>query len=307
MKRSAEKMDNTFRIALTSLYAAAIMLGLASGSVLAAEDTEKPAENLPPHKTPHTAEPPTGGHANLAAAATNPVANLIQFQIQDQYNWSNYNSSGYSNAFIIQPVVPFKLPWKAVPLVITRTTLPYVSTPDLDTVGRKFGLGDLSFLGLFTPNFGLKGQTIGFGPTVVIPTAGDNEFTGSGKWQAGPSFIYINTKSSTQWGIFGFQQWSFASTDSGEGRPSVSKLSIQPILTHHFGEGWFVGAPDNPQSYNFKTKKWTLQLGPKVGRVFRIGKQPVKMFGAVYHNPIDDGGATAKWTAKIGLTLLFPK
>jgi hypothetical protein len=142
---------------------------------------------------------------------------------------------------------------------------------------------------------------------VVIPTAGDNEFTGSGKWQAGPAFVYINTQSSTQWGFFGFQQWSFASTDSGEGRPSVSKLSLQPFITHHFGEGWFVGSPDGPQVYNFDTKKWTLQLGPQVGRVFKIGKQPVKMFGAVYHNPIDDGGATAKWTAKIGLTFLFPE
>ncbi len=76
---------DALRLALTSLYAAAIMLGLASGSAMAAEDSEKPTENLPPHKTPHTAEPPTGGHANLAASATNPVANLIQFQIQDQH------------------------------------------------------------------------------------------------------------------------------------------------------------------------------------------------------------------------------
>jgi hypothetical protein len=87
----------------------------------------------------------------------------------------------------------------------------------------------------------------------------------------------------------------------------VSKLSIQPILTHHFGEGWFVGAPDNAQVYNFETNKWKLQLGPQVGKVFKIGNMPVKLAGAVYHNPIDDDGATAKWTAKIGLTLLFPE
>ena len=103
MKRSVEKSDNAFRIGLTSLYAAAIMLGLASGSVLAAEDSNQTAEILPPHKTPSPAEPPTGGHSSLAAAATNPVANLIQFQIQNQYNWSNYNSSGPSNSFRAMP------------------------------------------------------------------------------------------------------------------------------------------------------------------------------------------------------------
>jgi hypothetical protein len=87
----------------------------------------------------------------------------------------------------------------------------------------------------------------------------------------------------------------------------VSKLSIQPILTHHFGKGWFVGSPDNPQVYNFKTNEWTLQLGPQVGRVFKIGKQPVKLFGAVYHNPIDNDAVAPEWTAKVGLTFLFPK
>jgi hypothetical protein len=44
-----------------------------------------------------------------------------------------------------------------------------------------------------------------------------------------------------------------------------------------------------------------------VGRVFKISKAPVKMFGAVYYNPEDDNGATAEWTAKVGLTFLFPE
>ena len=37
-----------------------------------------------------------------------------------------------------------------------------------------------------------------------------------------------------------------------------------------------------------------------------MGKQPVNMFGAVYYDP-NSAGANAKWTAKINLTLLFPK
>ena len=297
---------NAFRIGLSGLYAAAITLGLTSGSVLAHEDSEKPAENLPPHKTPHTAEPPTGGHANLAAAATNPIANLIQFQVQDQYNWSNHNSDGYSNVAIIQPVVPIKLPWEAVPLVITRTTLPYVTTPDLGPgAGRNKGFGDTSLLTLFTPNLGLKGQTIGLGPTFVFPTAGDDDFTGSGKWQAGPAAIYINTKTSTQWGALAFQNWAFASARSNS--TNVNQLSVQPILTHHFDGGWYVGMPDNPQVYDFRSDKWTLALGPRAGRVFKLGTQPVNLSGAVYHNPIDDNGPTAEWSAKVSLTFLFPK
>jgi hypothetical protein len=203
--------------------------------------------------------------------------------------------------FLIQPGVPIALPWEAVPLMITRLTVPYVATPDLGSPEhRKHGIGDTTLLAIVNPKLP-KGNAGGLGVSLVFPTAGDNDFTGSGKWQAGPAFVYINTQTSTQWGLFGFQNWSFANARSNS--EGVSKLSIQPILTHHFGDGWFVGSPDNPQVYDFKTDKWTLQLGPQVGRVFKLGSQPVKLFGAVYHNPIDDNGPTAK----IGLTFLFPE
>ena len=88
-----------------------------------------------------TAPPPAGAAANLAAQATNPVANLMQFQIQNEFNWSNYNSSGSSNAFIIQPVIPIPLPWEAVPLVITRTTIPYLQRQLDNNLLERNGLG----------------------------------------------------------------------------------------------------------------------------------------------------------------------
>jgi hypothetical protein len=34
---------------------------------------------------------------------------------------------------------------------------------------------------------------------------------------------------------------------------------------------------------------------------------PVKWFGEILYNPEDDNGATAKWTAKLNLTFLFPE
>jgi hypothetical protein len=149
--------------------------------VLAHDD--HPDKNLPAHEQPHKAEPPTGGHSSLAAAATNPVAALVQFQIQNSYSPSNYKSDGYSNVGVIQPVVPVKLPWEKVPLIVTRTTLPYVSTPDLDGgVGRKDGVGDLVTQGYFLPKLETKGVTAGLGYNLTIPTAGDNDFVGSGKW-----------------------------------------------------------------------------------------------------------------------------
>ena len=110
----------------------ALTLGLMSVNAMAHEqqydNTKEPSDS------PHKAEPPTGGHSSLADAATNPIANLIQFQIQEQYTPSNNNVDGSSNVFILQPVIPIKLSSEAVPLLVTRTTLPYINTPTLMVV-----------------------------------------------------------------------------------------------------------------------------------------------------------------------------
>ena len=127
---------------INNLLLTMLTLGLMSGSVMAHEQQYDNAKE--PHEVPHKAEPPTGGHSSLAGAATNPIANLVQFQIQNQYTPSNNNVSGSSNALILQPVIPIKLSSEAVPLLVTRTTLPYVNTPDYDGgVGTQEGFGDL--------------------------------------------------------------------------------------------------------------------------------------------------------------------
>jgi hypothetical protein len=296
------------RMALIGPCTVAIMFGLSSGSVLATHD--HPEKNLPAHEQPHKAEPPTGGHKNLAAAATNPIANLVQFQVNDSFSPSSHNASGYSNTTVIQPVIPFKLPWESMPLLITRTTLPYVVTADLPGgIGRKDGFGDTEFLSLFSPKLETKGVQVAIGTNLIIPTAGDNQFTGSGKWSIGPAALYINMKKpGLQWGLFGWADFSFASASGGSDRTHVSQISLQPFITQHFKKGWYVASMDVPQKYDFNSNNWTLAIGPKVGRVMKFGEQPVNVFGAVYYNPIDnDNAVSAEWTIKVGVTFLFPE
>ena len=300
------RLKNTLSCVVRAGLCAAIVLGITTGSVLAHDD--HPDKDLPAHEQPHPHEPPTGGHSNLAAAATNPIANLIQFQIQNSYSPSNYNSDGYSNVGIIQPVVPIKMPWEKVPLLVTRTTLPYVSTPDLDGgIGRKDGFGDIVTQGYFLPKLKTKGVAVGMGYNLTIPSAGDNDYVGSGKWSIGPGAVYLNMQTPTwQWGFLGYSSFSFASDNAD--RSYVSNVSLQPILTKHFSEGWYASLPDVPQTYDFRTNNWTLALGPRVGKVTKFGKQPVNLFGAIYYNPLDnDDEVAAEWTFKVNLTLLFPK
>ena len=82
------------KMALAGLPIMAIMFGLASGSVLAAEVSQedydklqtlkkKEAEKqLPPHERPPPSKAPANAKAgNLAEAATNPIAPMVQFQV----------------------------------------------------------------------------------------------------------------------------------------------------------------------------------------------------------------------------------
>ncbi|MEH6637561.1 MAG: hypothetical protein V7700_18740 [Halioglobus sp.] len=249
------------------------------------------------------------GGSNLGDAATNPVAPLMSMRLQYQNSPSNYNADGYSQAGIGQAVIPIPLDSKAVPMLITRTTIPYVSTPDLgEPVNRKHGFGDTSILAFALPNFGLpKGHTIAMGASIGVPTAGDNEFTGSGQWQLGPTVAYLNTKTKgLQWGMMVYQNWDVASTRSDA--QDVDNVNFQPILNYHFGTGWYVGLPDLPQTYNNETNNWTTQLGGVLGRVFPYGKQHLQMYGGVYYNTEEDDEAIAsEWTLKFNLSFLLPE
>jgi hypothetical protein len=160
------------RISLIGLCTGAIMFGLTTGSVLAQDDKagyeeyqKKQADKkLPPHLRPPPSKAPANAKAgNLAEAATNPIAPMVQFQLQDTYGWENHNSDGYSNVTVVQAVAPIPLPWEAVPMMITRSTLPWVTTPEIvEPVGRNRGFGDFEMLLLATPKLETKGVQLGF-------------------------------------------------------------------------------------------------------------------------------------------------
>jgi hypothetical protein len=258
------------RLVLIGLCTVAIVFGFTTGSALAQDDAKyqeykkKQAEKeLPPHKQPAPAEPGASEgkghqHANLAEAATNPLANLIQFQLQNQYNSVVDNSgTGASNNFIIQPVIPFSLPFKKMPVMITRTTIPYISTVDYGENGREFGFGDTIFLAVGNMPIA-KGQMIGLGVSLVFPTGGSNEFLSSGKWQAGPAWAYINTVfKGWQFGVLGWQHWDYADGPGGGKKGNVNNHSVQPVLIKHFSHGWYAGVQDVPWKYDFRTNDWS--------------------------------------------------
>jgi len=247
---------------------------------------------------------------DLGAAATNPVSNLVQFRLQDQYTASSYNADSWGNAGLIQTVVPLSglaSNFDSLKGIVTRATIPFVSTPKLDGIGRKNGLGDTNFLAFAVPEAAPEKTVWGIGPALNIPTAGDNDYTGSGQWQAGPAAVVMVTPvPGLQTGLLAFQVWDFHETRSNA--QDVSLLSLQPILTKHFDKGWYIALPDTPQTYNFKTNEWALNIGGVLGRVFPVGGRPMQIFGGVYYNPIEDNEIVSpEWTIKFQVGWLFPQ
>jgi hypothetical protein len=274
---------------------------LTSAAVYAHPETAAHHDD-PAHPNHHGA-----GSSNLGEEATNPVAPLMSFRAQYQNSPSNYNADSYSQAVIGQAVIPVALPWESVPMLITRTTIPYISTPNIDGIGKKHGFSDTSLLTFLVPDFGLEGHTFAFGASIGIPTGGDNEFTGSGQWQLGPTFAYLNSKTKgLQWGLMVYQNWDVYSTRSDA--EDVNNTNFQPILNYHFGEGWYVGLPDLPQTYNNETNNWTTEIGGVLGRVFPYKKQHLQVFGGVYYNSEEDDNAVAgEWTVKLNISFLIPE
>lgn len=276
---------------------------------------------------PSVAEPDAGSHgaaghppsSNLASQATNPGAALIQLQLQNAFAPNSHSSSGVGNNFIIQPVIPFKLPSGLYfENLINRSTLPIVTTPDPNgPIGRTTGLGDLT--SLFVPVAKHKlSDTVGFewGPigAVTVPTATDNR-TGSGKLSLGPGLLAIagfknifGEGGSMQIGAYGYNTLSVL----GEGsRSDVNKLFVGPALVYHFGElfgqkGWYTGWTDELMSYDWTTKTASIPVGGRLGKVFNIGKQPVNAFvQSDYY--VAHRGTDPVWDIKFNLTFLFPE
>jgi Putative MetA-pathway of phenol degradation len=240
--------------------------------------------------------------SDLTSNATNPVGDVMQLQLQYTYGPEIYGLDGESHVGVVQPVIPFDLPFESMPKLITRTTIPYVSTPDLPDSGSVDGLGDIVFLGFFMPKLESKGQMFGFGPALLLPTATEDE-TGTEKWAIGPSLAYINLETKGwMWGLLSWAYWDFAGEDD---RDHVAQYNLQPVLLKFFPKGWYAGLLDIPWTYDDNTNKWNVPIGPRVGRVTKIGQQSMNIFVGAYYNPVDTQG-TAEWAIKLSFSFLFP-
>jgi hypothetical protein len=276
--------------------------------------------------------------AELAKAASNPLASLISVPFQ---NNTSFGIGGYertSNVLNIQPVIPISLS-KSLNL-ITRTIVPVISAPNVDLTtsipggtiftkdpeecvrsvesrlcggaqleaGATWGLGDLTWTGFFTPaNAGTV--MVGGGPALMFPT-GTSDETGSGKWGAGPSVVLVATPGKSLLGLLVNNIWSYAGDPE---RADVNHMLIQYFINYNFPKGWYLStAPIITSDWTKPASQgWIVPFGGGGGRVFNIGKQPINSQIQAFYNavtPKNEAGIRVgpEWSLRLQVQLLFP-
>ena len=237
---------------------------------------------------------------DLAKAAQNPVGDLISLPFQNNMNFDVGPADRTQNVLNIQPVWPIPLSknWN----FITRTIVPVISQPAPGSE-RTNGLGDINFTGFFSPK--QPGKIIwGVGPTLVFPTATD-DVTGTDKWSAGPSVVVLTMPGQWVIGALVSNVWSFSGDDE---RADVNSFLMQYFVNYNLPDGWYLtSAPIITANWEAESgEQWTVPFGGGIGRVFRIGRQPINMQTQVFYN-VETPTNGAKWQWRLQVQLLFPK
>ena len=270
---------------------------------------------------------------SLAKAVQNPVASLISVPLQNNTNFDIGPNDRTQNILNIQPVIPVRVSkdWN----LIMRIIAPVIYQPSIASVviPSNTPLNHLGTLGLgdMNPTFFLspakpKKLIWGVGPTFFLPTATDNVL-GQGKWSIGPSVVGLVQPGHWTVGILINNVWSFAG--SGRTLPfptqllpcgactqpvgasngkDVNQMLLQYFINYNLKKGWYL-AWQPIITANWKARSgnvWTVPVGGGIGRIMKIGFQPVNLqaqfFGNVTHPQFG-----SPWSMRLQLAFLFPK
>jgi hypothetical protein len=176
--------------------------------------------------------------------------------------------------------------------------------PLTDAQNRNHGFGNIQFQGFFSPKDKVGDWILGFGPYLEFPTNSgpDNRF-GSDNWSAGPAFVGLKMDGPWVYGGLVTHLWSYHGAD-----PEVNATAIQPFLNYNMKDGWYLSsAPVITANWSAdSSQQWTVPVGGGIGKVFKMGKQPVNASLRAYHN-VQSPRSGSDWQLQFQIQFLFPK
>ena len=239
----------------------------------------------------------------LAKKTQNPVSDLISVPFENNANFNAGPDNKVLNVLNIKPVVPIKLTdnWN----LINRAIIPLISQPGVDgtPIGRKNGVGDLTYQGFFSPNPKPGGLIWGVGPQIQIPTH-SNSRLGNQRWAAGPNVVVLDIGKKVVKGFLLSQIWDVTNSRDED----ISMLTFQPFYNYNFGKGWY--AVSNPViTANWEadgSDQWTVPIGGGVGKITHWGKQAVNLRLAAFGNVVKPTYGS-DYNIQLTVQFMFPK
>ncbi len=250
----------------------------------------------------HTALAGDKGVEDLAKASQNPVSSLISVPFETNINFNAGPEDETDVITNIKPVVPMSLTknWN----LINRIIIPAISQGSRGPgLGREFGLGDITYQGFISP--AEAGKVIwGIGPQIGMPTGMDRAT--SDHWTLGPSAVVLVMPGKWVIGALVSNVWNIG--DGYNDAADVNALTFQYFINYNMPGGWYLSmAPTITANWEADSDNtWTIPVGGAIGRVFKIGKQPVNMKAGAYYN-VEKPDNASDWTLQFGLTFMFPK
>lgn len=267
------------------------------------QDKPDPAAQAKPAAAqPTDAESEEAKTAALAKAAQNPIADLISFPLQNNTAFGIGPYERAENELLIEPVIPLHITkdWN----LITRTIWPQIVQPDTTEPTKGWtGFGDLNPSFFLSPSAPHK-LTWGAGPTFILPWA-TAEQLGQGKFSMGPAVVALTMPG--HW-VIGTLVNNIFSVEGPHARPDVNQMLLQYFINYNFKHGWYVtSAPIITANWEASGGNvWTVPFGGGVGRIMKIGNQPVNIQTEFFGNAKYPTGGSP-WGMRLQIALLFPK
>jgi hypothetical protein len=238
--------------------------------------------------------------AELAKKLQNPVAAMISFPLQANFDWgAGPSDAGFQMRINVQPVIPIGLSdgWN----LISRTILPIVYQDEVTSSGSQAGLGDTTQSLFVSPSAPLAGWILGVGPAFLLPTATDSVL-GTQKWGIGPTAIVLRQDVGFTYGMLFNHIWSFAGSSS---RQDVSSTFLQPFVSYTT-KTFTTFALNTETTYDWENEQWTVPLNLIASQLIKLGSLPLQLaIGGRYYAEKAENGP--EWGLRFVVTFLLPK
>ena len=247
--------------------------------------------------TPPSPASSEASDAARAAAANNPLANLIAFNLQNYYIPELSGSDGSANQFWLRYAQPIGTP---IGDFLIRASLPLVTAPTGANTSKS-GLGDSNLFATYLIDVGNPGISLGIGPLAGFPTATSNSL-GNDQWSLGAAAVYFDARSAiVQFGGLVTYQHKVAGSDR---LPDQNLLAVQPFGIVQIGHGYyFRSAPI--WVFDLDSGDYHVPIGLGLGKVVKVGSTVLNFFVEPQFTILDSGPLQPKFQLFAALNLQF--